>query len=96
MFENPTRGRQAINFTINAPKILVLKSSSEQIFPPKIDVGCPCYLTNAQSKGSFKSDRSVQAKAEKVKSVDRKGISEDQVTKTTKIVKPEKTNNIRK
>ena len=33
MFENPRRGRQARNFTTNVPKILVLKSSSEQIFP---------------------------------------------------------------
>ena len=32
MFENPRRGRQAKNFTTNAPKILDLKSSSEQIF----------------------------------------------------------------
>ena len=32
MFENPRRGRQARNFTTNVPKILVLKSSSEQIF----------------------------------------------------------------
>ena len=32
MFENPTRGRQARNFTQNVPKILDLKSSSEQIF----------------------------------------------------------------
>ena len=32
MFENPRRGRQARNFTANAPKILDLKSSSEQIF----------------------------------------------------------------
>ena len=40
MFENPRRGRQARNFTTNVPKILDLKSSSEQIFS-KIDVGCP-------------------------------------------------------
>ena len=40
MFESPRRGRQARNFTTNVPKILDLKSSSEQIFP-KIDVGCP-------------------------------------------------------
>ena len=40
MFENPGRGRQARNFKTNVPKILDLKSSSEQIFP-KIDVGCP-------------------------------------------------------
>ena len=32
MFKNPRRGRQAINFTTNFPKILDLKSSSEQIF----------------------------------------------------------------
>ena len=32
MFENPRRGRQALNFTTNVPKILDLKSSSEQIF----------------------------------------------------------------
>ena len=32
MFENPRRGRQARNFTKNVPKILALKSSSEQIF----------------------------------------------------------------
>ena len=32
MFENPRRGRKAINFTKNVPKILDLKSSSAQIF----------------------------------------------------------------
>ena len=32
MFENPRRVRQARNFTANVPKILDLKSSSEQIF----------------------------------------------------------------
>ena len=32
MFENPRRGRQAGNFTTNVPKILDLKSFSEQIF----------------------------------------------------------------
>ena len=32
MFEKPRRGRQARNFTTNVPKILILKSSSEQIF----------------------------------------------------------------
>ena len=31
MFENPRRGRQARNFGKNVPKILDLKSSSEQI-----------------------------------------------------------------
>ena len=32
MFENPSRSRLARNFTTNVPKILDLKSSSEQIF----------------------------------------------------------------
>ena len=32
MFENLRRGRQARNFAKNVPKILDLKSSSEQIF----------------------------------------------------------------
>ena len=31
-FENPRRGMQARNLTTNVPKILYLKSSSEQIF----------------------------------------------------------------
>ena len=46
MFQNTRRGRQARNFTTNLPKILDLKSSSEQIFP-KIDVGCPWLLVKA-------------------------------------------------
>ena len=41
MFENPRRGRQARNFTTNAPKILGLKSSSEQIFSRKLPLGAP-------------------------------------------------------
>ena len=54
MFENPRRSRQARNFTENDPKILDLKSSSEQIIP-KIVVGCPC---NVAEVGSFiRSDR---------------------------------------
>ena len=32
MFENPRRGRQARTFTTNVPKILDLKSSSEETF----------------------------------------------------------------
>ena len=39
MFENPRRGRQVRNFTTNAPKILDLKSSSEQIFSRKLPLG---------------------------------------------------------
>ena len=41
MFEYPRRGRQARNFTKNAPKILDLKSSSEQIFSRKLPLGAP-------------------------------------------------------
>ena len=41
MFENPRRGRQARNFTTNAPQILDLKSSSEQIFSRKLPLGAP-------------------------------------------------------
>ena len=41
MFENPRRGRQTRNFTTNAPKILDLKSSSEQIFSRKLPLGAP-------------------------------------------------------
>ena len=44
MFENPRRGRQARNFTINAPKILDLKSSSEEIFSRKLPLGAPATL----------------------------------------------------
>ena len=41
MFENLRRGRQARNFTTNVPKILDLKSSSEQIFFRKLTLGAP-------------------------------------------------------
>ena len=41
MFENPRRGRQARNFTTNVPKILDLRSSSEQIFSRKLSLGAP-------------------------------------------------------
>ena len=41
MFVNPRRDRQARNFTTNVPKILDLKSSSEQIFFRKLSLGAP-------------------------------------------------------
>ena len=41
MFENRRRGKQARNLTTNVPKILVLKSSSEQIFSRKLPLGAP-------------------------------------------------------
>ena len=50
MFENPRRGRQARNFTTNVPKILVLKSSSEQIFSRKLPLGAPELLVQLWAK----------------------------------------------
>ena len=41
MFENPRRGRKARNFTTNVPKILDLKSPSDQIFSRKLPLGVP-------------------------------------------------------
>ena len=41
MFENTRRSRQARNFTENDPKILDLKSSSEQIIFRKLSLGAP-------------------------------------------------------
>ena len=40
-FENPRRGRQARNLSENDPKILDLKSSSEQIIFRKLSLGAP-------------------------------------------------------
>ena len=40
-FENSRRGRQARNLSENNPKILELKSSSEQIFSQKLPLGAP-------------------------------------------------------
>ena len=40
-FKNPRRGRQARNFSENDPKILDLKSSSEQIIFRKSSLGAP-------------------------------------------------------
>ena len=55
MFENHRRGRQARNFTTNAPKILDLKSSSEQIFSRKLPLGAPetCLLPSTLSSASI-------------------------------------------
>ena len=44
MFENPRRGMQARNFTTNVPKILDLKSSSEQLFFRKLSLGAPVFF----------------------------------------------------
>ena len=44
MFENPRRGRQARNLTKNVPKILDLRSSSEQVFFRKLTLGADWLL----------------------------------------------------
>ena len=54
MFENPRRGRRAKNFTTNVPKILDLKSSSEQIFFRKLSLGAPDQVM-IESKDFIKS-----------------------------------------
>ena len=54
MFENPRRGRQARNFTTNAPKILDLKSSSEQIFSRKLQLGAPDKLIEQRRRLGLK------------------------------------------
>ena len=49
-FENPRRGRQARNLSENDPKILDLKSSSEQIIFRKLSLGAPeLYLAIVKS-----------------------------------------------
>ena len=53
MFENPRRGRQARNFTTNVPKILDLKSSSEQIFSRKLSLGAPDSSRQGHSTSDF-------------------------------------------
>ena len=53
MFENPSRGRQAKNFTTNAPKILDLKSSSEQIFSRKLPLGAPVKCLKLKRVSSY-------------------------------------------
>ena len=56
MFENPRRGRQAKNFTTNVPKILDLKSSSEQIFFRKLSLGAPVSHTNPYIFGMLRNN----------------------------------------
>ena len=59
MFENPRRGRQAINFTTNVSKILDLKSSSEQIFFRKLSLGAPEVMVQASTMRRPKSRETV-------------------------------------
>ena len=57
MFENPRRGRQARNFTTNVPKILDLKSSSEQIFFRKLSLGTPENALIGRCKGLLNAEK---------------------------------------
>ena len=59
MSENPRRGRQARNFTTNVPKILDLKSSSEQIFFRKLSLGAPVYSFHLYFKFSLQEPELV-------------------------------------
>jgi len=59
MFENPRRGRQGRNFTTNVPKILVLKSSSEQIFSRKLPLGAPEKASQSVGKTSKPDGRVI-------------------------------------
>ena len=61
MFENPRRGRQAKHFTTNAPKILDLKSSSEQIFSRKLPLGAPAGSGAVTAKRCTKRVMHVQS-----------------------------------
>ena len=61
MFENPRRGRQERNFTTNVPKILDLKSSSEQIFLRKLSLGAPV-LSKDQALDRKKKKKNSQIK----------------------------------
>ena len=59
MFENPRRGRQARNFSTNVPKILDLKSSSEQIFSRKLPLGAPEIKLNTVEDNPEKTLRKI-------------------------------------
>ena len=64
MFENPRRGQQARNFTTNVPKIVDLKSSSEQIFSKKWHcVPCGTWRTRTPAFYSYQSFRSIPMNA---------------------------------
>ena len=64
MFENPRRGRQATNLTKNDPKILDLKSSSEQIFFRKLSLGAPVYCLKKTWNKSWTHGYNSQVLAE--------------------------------
>ena len=68
MFENSRRGRQARNFRTNVPKIVDLKSNR---YFPKIDVGCPCFVTRLGKINLERIRKTIQIKHNTVRSIDR-------------------------
>ena len=60
-FENHRRGRQARNFSENDPKILELKSSSEQIIFRKLSLGAPDKFENNRRIPSKLPSANMQA-----------------------------------
>ena len=69
MFENPRRRRQARNFATNVPKILDLKSSSEQIFSRKLSLGAPViweFFCNFYSQASITAKMALPLALDKI------------------------------
>ena len=66
MLENPRRGRQAINFTTKVPKILVLKSSSEQIFSRKLPLGAPDIRDTFPQKKKERKNQNITIRKTKI------------------------------
>ena len=61
MFENLRRGGQARKFTENDPKILDLKSSSEQIIFRKLSLGAPATQQSATNRIQQRARHSLRA-----------------------------------
>ena len=58
-FENCRRGRQATNFSENDPKILDLKSSSEQIIFRKLSLGAPDKVSPTQNTPALQASLQI-------------------------------------
>ena len=64
-FENSRRGRQATNFSENDPKILDLKSSSEQIIFRKLSLGAPDKVSPTQNTPALQASLQIILKQNK-------------------------------
>ena len=76
MFENLRRGRQARNFRENDPKILGLKSSSEQIIFRTLSLGAP--------DGSVKNEHQCTSQSRNVITLKNDDSSESRNLSTAK------------